>query len=306
MRKVLITGAGGAGIFPIWNILNKKYKFFFADNDINSIHPKIPNKFKIKVPLGNSKKFTSELKKIIKKKNIDLIIPTVDEEIINIYKDNILRSISYLPDMQFTKRTMDKFILINELKRLKFNAPNTYLSCSKNIPFPKKYIIKPRFGRGSQNIHLIKKKNQIFNYLGLYNYSCKDVIVQKFISGDEYTIFVGMDENKKVKKIYPFKINKKKGITISGNSHNEKKVINFVRKFSEKFKTKNSFNMQLILSGGKIYPIEVNPRISTTFFLTLLDGFDPFFLKSKKNLSQITYAKKKIFLDRYWDNIITK
>ena len=51
--------------------------------------------------------------------------------------------------------------LINELKNFKFCVPKTYLSCNKNIPFPKKYIIKPRFGRGSKNIHLINKKKNI-------------------------------------------------------------------------------------------------------------------------------------------------
>lgn len=306
MKKILITGAGGAGIFPIWNICKKKYNFFFADNDISSIHAKIPNKFKLKIPLGKSKKFLTSLKKIVKKKNIDLIVPTVDEEIINIYRDKNLRSISHIPSHKFTKKTMDKFVLINELKKFRFQVPKTYLSCSKNIPFPKKYIIKPRFGRGSKNIHLINKKINIKNYLELYNYNCKDIIVQEYISGTEYTIFVGMDNNQKVNKIYPLKINKKKGITISGNSNNQKKVINFVKKFTEKFKTKNSFNIQLILSSGKIYPIEVNPRISTTFFLTLLDGYDPFFLKDKNKINKLIFAQKKINLNRYWTNIITR
>ena len=307
MKKVLITGAGGAGIFPIWNILKKKYEIYFADNDISSIHPKIPNKFKFKVSLGKSKKFLFELKNIVKKKKIDLIVPTVDEEIINIYKDKSLHSISHIPSLTFTKKTMDKFVLINELNNLKFRVPKTYLSCNKNIPFPKKYIIKPRFGRGSKNIHLINKKKNIKNYLQLYNYNCKDVIVQEFVSGTEYTVFVGMNNNQKVNKIYPFKINKKKGITISGNSNNEKKVINFVKKFSLKFRTKNSFNIQLIISSGKIYPIEINPRISTTFFLTLIDGYDPFFLKKNKNkINKLVVARKKINLKRHWDNIITK
>ena len=57
MKKILITGAGGAGVFPIWNILKKKYKIFLADNDIDSIHPEIPNNIKLKIPLGNHKEF---------------------------------------------------------------------------------------------------------------------------------------------------------------------------------------------------------------------------------------------------------
>ena len=305
MKKVLITGAGGAGIFPIWNILKKKYKIFLADNDIDSIHPEIPNNIKLKIPLGNRKEFIDKLKKIIKVKKIDLIIPTVDEEIINLCKHKNLHLISFIPNYQFIKKTMDKFVLMNELKKFKFKIPKTYLSCDKRIPFPKKYILKPRFGRGSQNIHIITKNYQIQNYLKLYNYNCEDVIVQEFILGDEYTIFVGANKKRKLEKIFPFKISKKKGITISGQSKNEKKVIEFVKKFSEKFTTENSYNIQLIYSSGKIYPIEVNPRISTTFFLTLIDGYDPFFnVKNQKN--KINLANKKIKLKRYWNNIVIK
>ena len=139
MKKILITGAGGAGIFPIWNILKKKYKIFLADNDVSLIHSKIPAKFKIKVPLGKSKEFLIELNKIIKKKKIDLVIPTVDEEIINIYKDKSLHSITQY-QVKHLSKTMDKFILINELKNLKFRVPKTYLSCNKNIPFPKNIL----------------------------------------------------------------------------------------------------------------------------------------------------------------------
>ena len=304
MKRVLITGAGGAGTFPVWNILKKKYKIFLADNDVSSIHPEIPKNCILKIPLGKSNIFTKKLKRIAKIKNIDLIIPTVDEEILNIYKDKYLYSISHIPNYEFTKKTMDKFILIKELKKLKFKVPNTYLSCNKNISFPKKYIIKPRFGRGSKNIHLINKKDHIKNYLNLYNYNCKDVILQEYISGDEYTIFVGMSDNEKLNKIFPFKVDKKKGITISGRSKNEKKVISFVKRFSENFKTKNSYNIQLILSSGNIYPIEVNPRISTTFFLTLLDGYDPFFLKKNK-INNVILAKKKLKLSRHWNNVIS-
>ena len=218
MKKILITGAGGAGIFPIWNILKKKYKIFLADNDVSLIHSKIPAKFKIKVPLGKSKEFLIELNKIIKKKKIDLVIPTVDEEIINIYKDKSLHSITHIPSQTFIKKTMDKFILINELKNLKFRVPKTYLSCNKNIPFPKKYnqtSLWKRFKKCS-----LYKKINIKNYLELYNYNCKDVIVQEYISGTEYTIFVGMNKNQKINKIFLLRL--KKGITISGNSNNEK------------------------------------------------------------------------------------
>jgi carbamoyl-phosphate synthase large subunit len=304
MRRLLITGSGGAGIFPLWNILKKKYKIYFSDFNTSLIHPKIPNKLKIKISLAKNKKFLFELDKIIQKYRIDLVVPTVDEEIIKICSNKSISSMSFIPNKQFIKRTMDKYILIQELKKFNLQFPKTYLSNSKKITFPKKYIIKPRFGRGSENIHVITKKHQIKDYLRLYSFQPKDVIVQEFIPGVEYTIFVGMDREENLVKILPFQIYKKKGITISGQTQNKVNVINFVKIFCMYFKTNNAFNIQLIVSKKGIYPIEVNPRISTTFFITLLDNYDPF--KTKKKIKKkLEIAKKKFILNRHWENIIT-
>jgi carbamoyl-phosphate synthase large subunit len=192
---------------------------------------------------------------------------------------------------------------VEELKRFNLQFPKTYLSNSKKITFSKKYIIKPRFGRGSKNIHIITKKHQIKDYLRLYSFRSKDVIVQEFIEGIEYTVFVGMDRKENLVKILPFQIFKKKGITISGQTQNNINVINFIKIFCSHFKTINAFNIQLIVSKNGIYPIEVNPRISTTFFITLLDNYNPF--KTNKNLTKkLEIAKKKITLNRHWQNII--
>ena len=303
MKRILVTGAGGAGIYPLWNILKNKYKFFFADFDITLIDPEIPSRSKIKVPMASNKNFLPVLKKIIKKNNIDLIVPTVDEEIIKISSSTSISSICFIPNKDFIKRTMDKFVLIEELKKFNFQFPKTYLSSRMDIPFPKKYIIKPRFGRGSRNIHTITRHQQIKNYLRLYNFKSKDIIVQEFIKGIEFTIFVGMSKNETLVKILPLKICQKKGITISGEVKNNIRVINFVKNFCKYFKTSNSFNIQLIITKKSVYPIEVNPRISTTFFITLLDSYDPF--ESSKNLNEkLETGKKKIKLRRYWKNII--
>jgi carbamoyl-phosphate synthase large subunit len=303
MRRILVTGAGGAGIYPLWDILKNKYKFFFADFDTTLIDPKIPSKLKIEIPLASNKRFLPVLKKIIKKNNIDLVVPTVDEEIIKISLSASISSMCFIPNRHFIKRTMDKLILIEELKKFNFQIPKTYLSSRNDIPFPKKYIIKPRFGRGSRYIHTITKYRQIKNYLGLYDFKSKDIIVQEFIKGTEFTIFVGMNKNEIPVKILPLKICHKKGITISGEVKNNIRVINFVKNFCKYFKTSNSFNIQLIISKKGVYPIEINPRISTTFFISLLDGFDPF---ETNNISKqkIEIGKKMIKLRRYWKNII--
>jgi carbamoylphosphate synthase large subunit len=93
---------------------------------------------------------------------------------------------------------------------------------------------------------------------------------------------------------------RKKGITLHGVTDNKKKIIDFVKKFNTKFKSQNSYNLQLIIKKRKLYIIEINPRISTTFIIVLKLGYDPF---SKFNRKVIFIPKKKIILKRFWNNL---
>ena len=61
------------------------------------------------------------------------------------------------------------------------------------------------------------------------------------------------------------------------------------------FTTKNCFNVQLILKGKKVYIIEINPRLSTTFALIVKSGYDPF---SNSFLNKFI-LKKEIKMRRY-------
>lgn len=301
MKRVLITGAGGSGSIEIWNLLNKKYKLFFCDQDISLIHNSIPNNRKLQVPSAKNSLYIKSITSIINKFKIDLLVPTVDEEINVLFsKKNNIKNI-FCPPKEISLVFLDKFKTSVFLKNNNFNDLNSLVVKNKNF-FPKNnnLIVKPRFGRGSSMIHRISSYSQFKSYLNLYKLKPVDVIVQQFIKGQEYTIFVDNDENGKLKCIVPVKVLRKKGITLHGVTDNKKKIIDFVKKFNTKFKSQNSYNLQLIIKKRKLYIIEINPRISTTFIIVLKLGYDPF---SKFNRKVIFIPKKKIILKRFWNNL---
>ena len=301
MKKVLITGAGGAGSIEIWNILNKKYKLYFCDQDTSLIHNSIPNNKKFQVLSAKNPLYIKSINSIIKKLKIDLLVPTVDEEISVLFsKKNNIKNI-FCPPKEMSLVFLDKFKTSVFLKNNNYNDLNSLVVKSKNF-FPKNnnLIVKPRFGRGSSMIHRISSYSQFKSYLDLYKLKAADVIVQKFIKGQEYTIFVDTDENGKLKSIVPVKVLRKKGVTLHGVTDNNKKIIDFVKNLNTKFKSQNSYNLQLIIKNKKIYVIEINPRISTTFIITLKLGYDPF---SKSNRKSIFVPKKEIILKRFWENL---
>jgi carbamoylphosphate synthase large subunit len=301
LKKILITGAGGAGSIEIWNLLNKKYKLYFCDQDISLIHTSIPDNRKFQVPSAKNSLFIKSINSIITKFKINLLVPTVDEEISALFsKKNNIKNI-FCPPKKISLVFLDKFKTSVFLKNNKLSDLNSFLVKRKNF-FPKNnnLIVKPRFGRGSIMIHRISNYSQFKSYLNLYKLKAADVIVQKFIKGQEYTIFVDTDKNGKLKSIVPVKVLRKKGVTLHGITDNNKKIIDFVKKLNTKFKSQNSYNLQLIIKKRKIYVIEINPRISTTFIITLKLGYDPF---SKLNRKVIFLPKKQISLKRFWSNL---
>ena len=301
MKNILITGGGGAGSIEIWNLLKKKYNLFFCDQDLSLIHSLIPFDKKIQIPPAENKYFVKVITAIMKRLKIELLVPAVDEEIRRILSSNINAKNIFLPPKKITLIFLDKLKTSIFLKKNNFdNLKTCIVQSKKDFPKYSNLIVKPRFGRGSRMVHRISAYSQFKSYLALYKLNCKDVVVQKFIKGIEYTIFIDVDKNGDLKAIVPVKVLNKKGITLHGVTENNKKIVNFIKVFNSKFNFQNSYNVQLIVKMGKIYVIEINPRISTTFIMTLKLGYDPF---ARKRNDVIFLPNKRLTLRRSWNNI---
>ena len=81
--RILFTGGGGAGSEALWRILNEKYTLFFADAILDNIDKSIPVDSRIEIAFANSKSYLKSVKSACDKNKIDLIVPTVDEELLN-------------------------------------------------------------------------------------------------------------------------------------------------------------------------------------------------------------------------------
>ena len=301
-KKLLFTGAGGVSTEIIWKVLKNKYDLFFGDINISNIFYEIPKEKKIKLLKANNVNFIQHLKKINKQYNFDLVIPGVDEEILSLINSNFSRNI-FLPPVKFCKYTLNKLLFFDYLKKNKINNLNTYSLKDFNNFQNKSYIIKPKFGRGSRFVHKITKKTQVESFLNLYEKKKEDFIIQDFIKGNEYTVFV--HANKKRCVIIPVRVFQKKGVTIDAKIENNLKIIKFIKNYLFKiFKVKNCFNVQIIIQNGKIFIIEINPRLSTTFALILKTGYDPFDENNHFNKKfKLKEIKMKRFLTSQFLNI---
>ena len=309
MNKILFTGGGGAGNELIFRSLKNNYDLFFCDIFKDNIDPSIPSKRKETIPSPNSPKFIEKLNKICKKRAIDLLVPTVDEELLEIekVKTNIL-----LPDQKYIKKMIDKFNMVKAIETKGLEAPKVWKSSEiNNIDksfFP--IIAKPRQGRGSRNVEIIRSRDHFKCYLEFYNLSEEEVFLEQLIDGFEYTVLMAADQKNELRAIVPVKVLSKKGITLRAFTDKEPKVIDFCNQLHSLFPTKGCYNVQLKLSSnGKPLPFEINPRISTTFGLGLASGVDPIsiFLYGKDrtyNSKGIGDFKEGVSITRHWHNHI--
>jgi len=302
--KILFTGGGGAGCEAIYRILGDTYDLHFADADINAINTLIPVERRHAIPMASNPEFIDKIIYIYDQLSIDLLIPGVDEEL------PILGKLSHinvlLPDIDYINTMLDKYKCNKILKKLNIDAPDTILVKDyKNINwmyFP--CIAKPRSGRGSRNVFVINSAEQINGYISLTGLKKHEVVLQEKAVGIEYTVLMAADSKARLHAVVPVMVEDKKGITISAITDNNLLVENACKKIHSKLPTCGCYNIQLILThSGMVMPFEINPRVSTTFCLSLEAGVNPIDIYLSKNpIKKILKYKIGLKLRRYWIN----
>lgn len=308
MKNILFTGGGGAGSEFVAKKWSNKYNMYFADADIDSIAPSIPDNKKVSIPMASDDKFLSDILSVCLEKNIDLLVPGVDEELLPLSDrgDEGSWPVILLPNKSFVETMLDKFKCFSALKDNNFIIPTTkLLEDAHKLTFP--IIAKPRSGRGSRGVVTLQNVEQVKSYLNLYGGNPDIYIAQELIKGQEYTVFVSANKFGHLNAIIPIKVNLKKGITIKAETDDVAAIYEYIEKFQLFFQPKGIYNFQCMVDhSGAVMPFEINPRISTTFCLAISSGFDP--IESFDIIGAASYfifPEKKLSLRRSWVNFIS-
>lgn len=309
MKRILFTGAGGAGTEAIWKLWHNKYYLLFADADVETISSDIPVEHRVSIPMASDPVFPDVLQKVCQKMSVDLLVPGVDEEL------SILASMKgkagwpaiLLPNQQFVDLMIDKFCCAQAIGAAGLSVPETVLSTDANkLPFP--LIIKPRSGRGSRGVMKIDRLEQVGAYLKLYGVDSESIILQELIKGQEYTVFVCADNDANLRAVIPVNVGLKRGITIRAEVEGNQAIFDYAINFQKAFQPTGVYNIQCMLTkDGQVIPFEVNPRVSTTFCLAVSTGFDPIDLAvgNHQNNLEVFTPRESIQLRRSWKNNIS-
>ncbi len=313
LKTIFMTAGGGAGTIAATRFLKKggKYKIILGDMDPLAVGFKFADLSYV-LPVAISDDFLPFVSDIIKKHEVDVFIPLVDEEILKSY--SLLKEfpnlLLLLPDQRFSSIVLDKYELVRCLKENNIPYPETFLNShidKKSLNFP--VIVKPRRGRGSRFVMEIKSLEQLNAYMTLYGFAHDEVVVQEKLKGKEYTVSVVVNKNGDVLAVVPKEIIKKIGITQAAVTRYNKSITDLGIEIQKKLHANGPFNMQLILKEDCVPVIfEINPRYSTTIALTIAAGVDEIgmLIDNVKISAGLSRFKTGLVMKRYYEHFYFK
>lgn len=314
MATVLVTGVGGATGIGAVRALNEETSHEIIGVDMN------PDAVGLyfadigqTVPPAVDDSWADELIRLIKDFDVDIVIPTVDEELDHLPKltTSLLDRDSVIaPRQDVIDTAIDKYKSYECLKNEGHTVPQTWLGTDVDridaADFP--LLVKPRSGRGSRGIEIIENRKDLESHLDRTDFATEELLLQEVISGTEYTTSVISTKNNQLLGIIPKEAIKKEGITVKGATRQNSVITRSCQEIFETLKPTGPMNVQQIVDeNGDPYIIEINPRFSSTSNLTVAAGVNEFDLLLRdalgESVSRINGYETDLYILRYDDQL---
>jgi carbamoyl-phosphate synthase large subunit len=246
--------------------------------DINPLSPGLyVSDFHHFVPLTTAPDYLERLKQVCEQENIDVIIPTIDDELVlmgaareEFAKLGITIVISPPGTSEICN---DKWLTFEAFSKWGIPTPFTWLPSNlpemKKLKFP--LFLKPRKGRGSVNTYPIRNQKELAFFLGYV----KDAIVQEYLEGPEFTLDTFIDFDGEPIAVVPRRrLWVRSGVMDKGRTENIPELIDIGITVAKKLNIIGPANIQVKYKGKKPMVFEVNPRFSGGIPLTVKAGAD--------------------------------
>jgi carbamoyl-phosphate synthase large subunit len=275
-ENILITGCGGDIACALAKILKREKfgkKIVGCDVSKDNVGKFIFDSVEI-IQSSKNKKYVSTLKNIIKKNNINVVIPMSEDEIKFLYENNI-QNIINIPVLILSDNVLkigfDKLKTNHFLKNNGFIFPETEI-ISNNLPKKYPVIAKNRFGRGSKGLFLVKNDNDAKYIIQ----NKKDYVWQEYLPDgeSEYTcgLYRSYQDGKDIRTII-IRRTLAGGFTSFGEIVRNINIKKMLLSLAKKIDLKGSMNVQLRLKNKEPYIFEINPRFSSTVYFRHVLGF---------------------------------
>lgn len=303
---IIFTAGGSPGMEALYRDMSDKYDLYFADMNPERISPTIPRHRRVQIPAAMAPNFVSEMKRICTALEANLLVPGVDEELPLLWADwdEQEQTTLFLPKASFVLTMLDKLEMNQAFAAEGLSVPTTVRGDESfdHLTFP--VIVKPRKGRGSRDVHVVKDPHKLRSFLNFLEGAASTWLIQEMIKGDEYTVQIVSDQGSSLLGVLPIFAAEKRGSTTVAEVRYDPAIEEYCRKVHDAFSPHGTYNIQLIkTAAGSIHSFEVNPRISTTFCMAMKLGYDPFdhFINGGST-NYIPLPKRSLRLIRHWTN----
>lgn len=256
---VLVSGIGGSVALGVLRIIRLTFpEIRIIGTDINVFNAGCHLcDATFEVPYAFDPQFLPTIQEIIENENVDLVIPTTDYEVhhLAMAKDLLCANVAS-SDSHITEQFLDKYLTFLLSQDVGFSFAQSFLPSQYPGSF-ENFVVKPREGRGSRDIHLNPDSPNEFS---------DNFVVQPLLVGTEIStaFYVSKEE------LHGF-------ITLERSLENgatqqcrvNQTWDNEVEKIVERICTiqgvSGSINLQsMVLENGDVVPFEINGRISGT------------------------------------------
>lgn len=214
------------------------------------------------VPSYHSEEYIDRLVELCRSEAVTHLIPLYEPELIKLaaskskFEEIDVKLI--LSSYECLSQTLDKYELYNWFNQINIQTPITFLPHQINRIEEGTWVVKPRRGMGSRDVHII-------NHMDIDSTVNKmsDPIIQRYIDGMEYTVDAYVDDKGTVRSIVPrMRLEVKAGeVSKSITCFDEGIIVECM-----KILKRNSFNGPITIQGikekttGAFYFTEINPR----------------------------------------------
>jgi len=254
--KILISGAGAASTIGIIRTLRplNRYEIVTLDAEPFSYGLKIADSGYV-APYGYAPGFQETLEKIVERERPKYLVPLIDTEIAKFHaiaQKYDARVVAPVPE--FCRMSFDKWRTYEGLSGAGIPMPETSLATidPERVSYPA--VVKPRSGTGSRGVAYLEKPDDLRDYLAKAQSPPEDYIIQRRLTGKEYSVSVVVGLGGPVLAVVPKESIIKRGMSIVAVTRNFPKIDRLSRRIQEHLRPDGPFNLQLFVTeAGEPY-----------------------------------------------------
>ncbi len=274
-KKVMVTGVGGASGMYTAKIL-KETGYYVVGTDANGFAAGsvICDDFCVVSKANNREDFVKDIKRLLERFEIDVVLPNVDEELM-IFAQEDLKAIISNVDTIYS--CINKWAFYLDCHN-DFLVPYTELVSKMDLckfwkDYQNRVIVKPIYGRGSKDIYVFDYPYEAISAKAPMGFNFGS-IVQEYIEGDEITVDVLIGKDGCMFVAPRYRVHTYGGVSQVGRTVYHSEAMKASHAICHHLDFYGPINIQFIEEKytKKLYLTEINPRLSGGIGITYTNG----------------------------------